>query len=212
MSWTLSPPTPATEDAPIEKVWTFFQKLSVPSGILTQVRVQFFHPAMEKLAHNLTAQLIFKLLGNFRVGAASSKDHTHNSVIQPSCRSGIRAGKREIRIVDTSTTRGFALTLSELQRDGDERSVLTTTDYIQIIPVHVSLIADRMVSTTWTPRTGFRGYEDTEEVIPIALTLHDQKLWQIKLLRPSFINLVFTAFHPVHRLANIAPYSLPPNS
>ncbi len=85
MSWISWPTTPATEDAPIEKVRTFFQKLSVPSGILTQVRVQFFHPAMEKLAHNLTTQFILKLPGNFRVGAASSKDHAHHGVIQPSC-------------------------------------------------------------------------------------------------------------------------------
>lgn len=212
MSWISWPTTPATEDAPIEKVWTFFQKLSVPSGIITQVCVQFFHPTMEKLAHNLTAQLTLKLLGNFRVGAAPSKDHAHHGVIQPSCRSGIGAGEREIRIVHTATTRSLALTLSEFQRNGDQCGIITTADYIQIIPVYIPLITNRRIATTWTPRTGFRGYEDAEEVISIALTLHDQKLWQIKLLRPSFINLVFTAFHPVHRLANIAPYSLPPNS
>ena len=212
MSWTLSPPTPATEDAAIEQVRAFLQKISVPRSLFTLIRVQFFNSAVEKLAHNLTAQLTFKLLCHFRIGAASSKDHAHNSVIQPSCRSGIGAGEREIRIVDASTTRGSALALSELQRDGDERSVLTTTDYIQIIPVHVSLIADRTVSTTWAPRTSLRGDEDAEEMIPIALTLHDQKLWQIELPRPPFINFVFTTFHPVHRLTNIAPYSLPPNS
>lgn len=103
MSWISWPTTPATEDALIEKVWTFFQKLSVPSGILTQVRAQFFHPTMEKLTHNLTAQLTLKFPGNFRVGTAPSKDHAHHGVIQPSCRSGVRACERKLRIVHASS-------------------------------------------------------------------------------------------------------------
>ena len=52
MSWTLSPPTPATEDAAIEQVRAFLQKISVPRSLFTLIRVQFFNSAVEKLAHN----------------------------------------------------------------------------------------------------------------------------------------------------------------
>ena len=155
MSWTSWQTTPATEDTSIEHVWTFLKKISVPRGLFTLIRVQFFYPAMEKLAYYLTAQSSLKLLRDFRVGAAAPKDHMYHGIIQPTCCSCIRAGERELRIVHASTTRGFTLTLSELQRDGDQHCIITTSDYIQIIPVHVSLVTDRRVTTSRTSRTGF---------------------------------------------------------
>ena len=179
MNWTLSPTTPATEDATIEQVRAFLQKVSVPRGLFTLIRVQFFHSAMKKLTYYLTAQSSFKLPGDLCVGAAAPEDHAYYGVIQPSCRSGVRACERKLRIVHASTTRSLALALSELQRNGDECSILTTTDYIQILPVHVSLVTDRRVTALRTFRTGLRRNEDAEEMILAALTLHNQKLWQI---------------------------------
>ena len=152
MSWTLSPTTPATEDATIEQVRAFLQKVSVPRGLFTLIRVQFFYPAMEKLTYYLTAQPSLKFLCDLCVGAAAPKDHAYYGVIQPMCCSCIRAGERELRIVHASTTRGFTLTLSELQRDGDQRCIITTSDYIQIIPMHVSLITDCRITTARTSR------------------------------------------------------------
>ena len=121
---------PATEDAPIEKVGAFLQKVPIPCGAITQICIQLFNPAMENLANYLSAQLSFKLLGDLRIRAAAPEDHPHYSVIESSCGSGIGTGKCDLGIVNAPATSGFAFTLSELQRDGDKCSILTTTDYI----------------------------------------------------------------------------------
>ena len=199
MNWILWQTTPAIKDSAIEQVRSFFQKLSIPRSGITLIRTQLLGPSMEDLANNLSAQITLELLGDLAVRTAAPEYHAHDCVINSTCCSGIWAGEGYLRIIHATTIRRQALGFPELERDRNDSNIIATRDHIKIIPVHIPLITNRRISASRTIWTSLRRDKGTEEMVPVALSGYDLKLWLVQLFRSSSINPVFLTAHLYHR-------------